>query len=447
VFVDDSVAQFQAVKSTVNSGTALQIVGQLVASPGKEQKVELKAKEIVVLGACDAETYPIAKKEHTLEFLRTVGHFRPRTVTLSAVARVRNVLAMAVHEFFQKRGFIYCHTPLITCSDCEGAGEMFCVTTLLADKGKPKNPPMTKDDKVDYSQDFFKRPAFLTVSGQLNAEIYATAMSKVYTFGPTFRAEESRTPRHLAEFWMIEPEIAFADLKENMEIAEAFVKFVVKQALDKCPKELEFFEKNEKTFLEEGLTDEQKKELEKKKSPSKEWRKVPLRERLRTVISQPFARITYTEAIELLEKSGVKFEIPCPKWGDDLNSEHERYIAEVVHKKPVIVTDYPKKLKAFYMRANEDGKTVAAMDVLVPGMGEIIGGSQREERYEFLLQRMQELGMAIQPLQWYLDLRKYGSVPHSGFGLGFERLICYVTGLENIRDAIPFPRYPGHADY
>jgi asparaginyl-tRNA synthetase len=424
---------WDGVLSKVATGCSLQIIGELVASPAKGQKVELKAKDVVVLGECPADVYPLAKKHHTLEYLRTIGHLRPRTNTIGAVARVRNALAMATHQYFQSLKYLYVHTPIITASDCEGAGEMFSVTSLLSDKGKPVNPPLAKDGKVDYSKDFFKRPAFLTVSGQLNGEIYACALSSIYTFGPTFRAEESVTTRHLAEFWMIEPEIAFADLEEDMAVAEGYIKYVLRYVLENCAEDMAFFEDAEKRLM--------------KDSKEKDYKSEPLRDRLKLVVNEPFARITYTEAVDILHKSGVAFKEPLPKWGDDLKSEHERYIAEKVYKKPVIVINYPKELKAFYMRVNEDGKTVAAMDILVPGVGEIIGGSQREERLDVLEKRILAQGMELESYKWYLDLRRYGSVPHAGFGLGFERLVCYTTGIENIRDAIPFPRYLHHADF
>lgn len=463
VVIDEHIPDYHQITQKVHTGASVFIVGEVVKSPGKNQKVEMQGRRVTVLGVCDPDVYPLAKKQHTLEHLRTIGHLRPRSKTIGAVARLRNALAMATHEYFQSKGFFYLHTPLITASDCEGAGEMFNVSTLLKADGKP--PVLTKDGKVDFSQDFFRKPAFLTVSGQLNGEIYACAVSNVYTFGPTFRAENSNTTRHLAEFWMIEPEIAFADLAEDMDVAEGYIKHVIKFALEKCSGDLAFFEQLEKLMAKEKAKEAaaagaakpaEKKEKGAKKAPAAasssttaapDWKSVPLRDRLKAVISAPFARITYTEAIEILEKSGVQFVIPCPKWGDDLNSEHERYIAEVVFKKPVIVTNYPKALKAFYMRANEDGKTCAAMDILVPGVGEIIGGSQREERIEVLEARIKELGLDPETYSWYLDLRRYGTVPHAGFGLGFERLVCYTSGLENIRDAIPFPRYPGHADY
>jgi len=443
IIIDEHIPDYEKITKEVHTGASVFVVGEIVKSPGKNQKVEMKGQRVTVLGLCDPTVYPLAKKQHTLEHLRGIGHLRPRSKTIGAVARLRNALAMATHEYFQSKGFYYVHTPLITASDCEGAGEMFNVTTLLKADGKA--PPMGKDGKVDFSQDFFKRPAFMTVSGQLNGEIYACAVSNIYTFGPTFRAENSNTTRHLAEFWMIEPEIAFADLTENMEVAEGYVKHVVKFVLEKCPSDMAFFEGLE-TLLAKEKAKEAKKD-NKKAVEVKDWKSMPLRERLKVVVSEPFARVTYTEAIDILHKSGVQFTIPCPNWGDDLNSEHERYIAEVVFKKPVIVTNYPKDLKAFYMRANEDGKTVAAMDILVPGIGEIIGGSQREERADVLETRIKQVGLDPETYSWYLDLRRYGTVPHSGFGLGFERLVCYTSGLENIRDAIPFPRYPGHADY
>lgn len=434
VVADRTVDGWDQVLSQMSTGCSFKTVGTIVESPADGQVVELKASSISILGECPSGTYPLAKKHHTLEYLRTIGHLRARTNTISAVARVRNALAVATHQYFQSRKFIYVHTPIITASDCEGAGEMFSVTSLLSDKGKPVSPPLTKDGAVDYSLDFFKRPAFLTVSGQLNGEAYACALGSIYTFGPTFRAEDSMTTRHLAEFWMIEPEIAFADLDENMSIAEGYIKYAVQYVLEHCKDDMEFFEQAEKRLMKE--------------SKDKDFKSEPLRARLeKLTVNEPFARITYTEAIDILQKSGVAFENPCPNWGDDLKSEHERYLTEKVFKKPVIVTNYPKDLKAFYMRANDDGKTVACMDVLVPGVGEIIGGSQREERYSVLEERIKSVGMDPESYQWYLDLRRFGTVPHSGFGLGFERLVCYTTGIENIRDAIPFPRYVNHADF
>lgn len=398
----------------LSTGASLSVDGLVVESPGKNQKVEIKAVQVVVLGECDPETYPLQKKRHSFEFLRSIAHLRPRTNTQGAVARVRNALAFATHRFFQEKGFLYVHTPIITASDCEGAGEMFRVTTL--DAG---DPPRTPEGKVNFEMDFFEKPAFLTVSGQLNGEIYACALSDIYTFGPTFRAENSNTSRHLAEFWMIEPEMAFADLKDNMDCAEAFLKYTLKYLLDHCPEEIAFFEQ----YIEKGLI-----------------------ARLENLIQSPFERLTYTDAIDLLKKADKQFEFPVA-WGTDLQSEHERYLAEEVFKKPVILINYPQEIKAFYMRTNDDGKTVAAMDVLVPKIGEIIGGSQREDRLDYLENKIDKHLLPKQAYWWYLELRKFGGVPHSGFGIGFERLILLATGMENIRDVIPFPRYPGHADF
>lgn len=390
----------------LTTGTALGVTGEIVESPGKNQAVELRATEIHVYGPCDATKYPLQKKRHTFEFLRTIAHLRPRTNTQGAVMRIRNALAFATHLFFQKRNFLYIQTPIITGSDCEGGGEMFRVTTL---------EKLTEDP----AKDFFGKPAYLTVSGQLEGEIMASALSDVYTFGPTFRAENSNTSRHLAEFWMIEPEMAFADLKDDMECAESYLKFCVQYVLENCREDLEFFDK----FIENGL--------------------IP---RLQNVIAAPFAHLPYTEAIEILKKAPKQFEFPVA-WGTDLQSEHERYLAEEVYKKPVILTDYPAEIKAFYMRTNPDGKTVAAMDILVPKIGEILGGSQREERLDVLTQKIDDFGLKKEDYWWYLELREYGSVPHAGFGLGFERLVLFVTGMENIRDVIPFPRFPGHAEF
>lgn len=398
----------------VATGASVSIKGLLVESPGHKQKWELKATEVRVLGECPQEEYPLQKKRHSFEFLRTIAHLRPRTNTQGAVLRVRNALAFATHLFFQEKGFLWVHTPIITASDCEGAGEQFLVTTLNLEK-IPKLP----EGCVDFSKDFFGKAAYLTVSGQLNGETVASALTDIYTFGPTFRAENSNTSRHLAEFWMIEPEMAFADLKDNMAIAEEYLKFVTRYVLKNCPEEMEFFD----AFIEKGLL-----------------------ERLRNVESSSFAHITYTDAIEILLKSGRTFEFPV-SWGCDLQSEHERYLSEEYCKKPVILTDYPQKIKAFYMRDNEDGKTVAAMDLLVPKIGELMGGSQREERLEILQKKIIAHGLDPEPYWWYLQLRKYGTVPHSGFGVGFERLILYITGMENIRDVIPFPRFPSHADF
>lgn len=493
---------------SVTTGASVVIDGIVVESKGGKQKVEVKATAVRLVGGADASTFPLQKKRHTLEFLRGVAHLRPRTNTIGAVMRVRNQLAFATHTFFQSHDFTYVNTPIVTASDCEGAGEQFQVTTLLngadgasaaapavraervseadvvaaqaraadqgaivkvlkekmragevskaevdeavvallalkseaaaveksrstlptlgASGGASRDVPRGEDGSVDYAQDFFGKPSYLTVSGQLNAEIFACAMRDVYTFGPTFRAENSNTSRHLAEFWMVEPELAFADLRDDMDCAEAYLKFCVRHVLDHCDEDLEFFEKN--IAKEPGL-----------------------RERLRLVASQDFARITYTEAVEhvslAIDSGAKKFEFPV-EWGSDLQSEHERYLTEVVFKnQPVIVRDYPKAIKAFYMRENEDGKTVAAMDVLVPGVGELMGGSQREERLDVLERRIEEVGLDKESYWWYLDLRRYGTVPHAGFGLGFERLVQYCTGVENIRDVIPFPRFPGSAEF
>jgi asparaginyl-tRNA synthetase len=402
----------------VTTGACVAIEGVLTESPAAGQSVELKAEAIEVFGSADATTYPLQKKGHTMEFLRDIAHLRTRSNTFGAVFRVRNALARAVHNFFQERGFLYVHTPIITASDCEGAGAMFGVTTL-----DMMNLPRVKEGEsrgnIDYAEDFFGKPAFLTVSGQLEAEIFALSFSNVYTFGPTFRAENSNTPRHLAEFWMIEPEMAFCDLQGDMELAEDFLRYILAQVMDACPDDLEFFNKRiDNTVLET----------------------------LENVVNNKFEHITYTEAVRLLEKSDRTWEFPV-FWGADLQAEHERYLTEELFKKPVIVTDYPKEIKAFYMRANEDGKTVRAMDVLAPRIGEIIGGSQREERYDVLLDRIRAAGLHEEPYWWYLDLRKYGSAPHAGFGLGFERVMLYLTGMKNIRDVIPFPRTPGSAEF
>lgn len=453
IIADPSIDGFE--KLTQNGiGTAVLCRGKVVPSKGREQAIEVIASSIVVLGECDAAAYPLAGKNHTLEFYRSVGHLRPRTTTLGAITRVRNALAFAVHEFFQTAGYQYINTPLITASDCEGAGEMFQVTTSIGEDGLIANP--TPKGKYDGSKDFFKEPAFLTVSGQLNAEIYATAMSSVYTFGPTFRAEDSMTHRHLAEFWMIEPEIAFADLHENMDICEAFLKYTIKMALERCAGDMAILEKYEKKKHQEEQLEARKlakrSGKKKKKGPTtKHWKDTPLRERLQKIVDCEFQRCTYTEVIEILQKSiaeeKVEFEVMDVVWGMDLGSEHERYICEVVFQKPTIVTHYPAGIKAFYMRLSDDGKTVAAMDILVPGVGELVGGSQREERYDVLVEKIKAQGLPLDHMEWYTDLRKYGSVPHSGFGCGFERLVLYTTGIHNIRDAIPFPRYPGHAAY
>ncbi len=413
IIVDQTVPGYTETIRMLSTGASAAITGELVESPGQKQKWELKATNIQVFGTCPEE-YPLQKKRHSFEFLRTIAHLRPRTNTQGAISRIRNALAFATHLFFQERDFLYVHTPIITASDCEGAGEQFLVTNLNLEK-----PPRHSDGSIDFSKDFFSKPAYLTVSGQLNAETFACALSDIYTFGPTFRAENSNTSRHLAEFWMIEPELAFADLKDNMECAESFLKYIFKYVLNHCAEDMAFFD----AFIEKGVV-----------------------ERLKHVVESPFAYLTYTDAIEILKTSNKTFQFPV-EWGNDLQSEHERYLAEEYCKKPVILTDYPAKIKSFYMRANEDGKTVAAMDVLVPKIGEIIGGSQREERLDRLEQKIQDFGLKPEDYWWYLQLRKYGSVPHSGFGAGFERLVLFTTGMENIRDVIPFPRFPGHAEF
>ncbi|HHT36734.1 MAG: asparagine--tRNA ligase [Candidatus Wallacebacter cryptica] len=412
IVIDDSLPNFSEVVR-LNISSAIVAEGKLVESPGAKQPFELKAEKITVEGASLSD-YPLQKKRHSFEYLRTIAHLRPRTNTFSAVFRVRSLAAYALHKFFQERNFVYVHTPIITGSDAEGAGEMFRVTTLDFD-----NVPRTEDGNVDFSKDFFKHEANLTVSGQLQAETYALAFRNVYTFGPTFRAENSNTPRHAAEFWMLEPEMAFADLEDNMDLAEAMLKYLIQYCLDNAPEEMEFFNK----FIDKELL-----------------------ARLDNVIKSEFKRITYTEAIDLLVKSGHSFQYPV-EWGCDLQTEHERYLTEQIFKQPIFVTNYPKDIKAFYMRMNEDHKTVAAMDLLVPGVGEIVGGSQREERYDLLLKRMQELNMPEEDYWWYLDTRRYGSNKHAGFGLGFERAIMYLTGITNIRDVIPFPRTVGNIDF
>ncbi|SHF83675.1 asparaginyl-tRNA synthetase [Desulfacinum infernum DSM 9756] len=397
------------------TGCSVQVRGVVKPSPGKGQSIEVHAREIVLFGWADPAIYPLQKKRHSFEFLRTIAHLRPRTNTLGAVARLRNRLSFAVHQFFQKEGFVYVHTPIITSSDCEGAGEVFRVTTL-----DPANPPSPQGrDGNLYSLDFFEKPAFLTVSGQLQAEIYALALGKVYTFGPTFRAENSNTSRHLAEFWMIEPEMAFYDLQDNLELAQSFIKYVISAVLEDCAEDLQLFAR----FVEPTLM-----------------------ETLETLVRETFEVITYTEAVELLKKSGESFDYPV-EWGSDLQSEHERYLTEKKFRKPVAIIHFPRAIKPFYMRVNEDEKTVAAMDVLVPRVGEIIGGSQREERLDVLLQQMELKGIPVEEYQWYVDLRRFGSAPHSGFGLGLERLVQFATGLGNIREVIPFPRTPGHAEF
>lgn len=392
---------------------ALKVTGKFVLTPEAKQPFEIKAREIVTEAVSEAD-YPLQKKRHSMEFLREIAHLRPRSNTFSAVFRIRSLAAYAIHSFFQERGFVYVHTPIITASDCEGAGEMFKVTTLNMEE-----PPRGEDGKIDYREDFFGKEAGLTVSGQLEGEAFALAFRNIYTFGPTFRAENSNTARHASEFWMIEPELAFAELKDNMDTAEAMIKYIINYVMEKAPEEMEFFSR----FIDKGLL-----------------------ERLKNIVESDFARITYTEAVDILKKSGEQFQYPV-EWGIDLQTEHERYITEKVYKKPVFVTDYPKDIKAFYMRLNDDEKTVAACDLLVPGVGEIIGGSQREERYEVLKNRIFETGMTEEDYWWYMDLRKYGGVKHSGYGLGFERIIMYLTGMGNIRDVIPFPRTPKSADF
>ena len=412
IVIDEKLENFKEIGKLPIS-TSLLIEGTLVATQNAKQPVEIQATKIVVEGESD-NSYPLQKKRHTVEYLRTIAHLRPRSNLFSAAFRVRSVAAYAIHKFFQDRNFVYAHSPIITGSDCEGAGEMFRITTLDLN-----DVPKTEDGKVDYSQDFFGKEANLTVSGQLNAEIMALAFRNVYTFGPTFRAENSYTGRHASEFWMIEPEIAFADLEDNMELAEDMIKYIINYVLENCPEEMEFFN----SFVDKGLL-----------------------ERLHKIVNSEFTRITYTKAIELLLESGQKFEYPV-EWGCDLQTEHERYITEQIFNAPVFVTDYPKEIKAFYMRMNEDGKTVRAMDLLVPGVGEIVGGSQREEREDVLLERIKELGLNEEDYWWYLELRKFGTATHSGFGLGFERIIMYMTGMSNIRDVIPFPRTPRNAEF
>ena len=405
VVYHDDMENFEEI-SKLNVGAAVVVTGTLVATPQAKQPFEIQAKTVTVEGA-SAPDYPLQKKRHSFEYLRTIAHLRPRTNTFQAVFRVRSLTAYALHKFFQERGFVYVHTPIITGSDCEGAGEMFRVTTM-----DMENVPKTENGAVDYTQDFFGKETSLTVSGQLNGETYAQAFRNIYTFGPTFRAENSNTTRHAAEFWMIEPEMAFADLDDNMFVAEAMLKYVINYVLENAPEEMNFFN----SFVDKGLL-----------------------ERLHNVVSSDFARVTYTEAVELLEKHNDKFEYKVT-WGTDLQTEHERYLTEEVFKRPVFVTDYPKEIKAFYMKLNDDGKTVAAVDCLVPGIGEIIGGSQREDDYDKLKSRMDELGLKEEDYKFYMDLRKYGSTRHAGFGLGFERCVMYLTGMGNIRDVIPFPR-------
>ena len=412
VYEADNLANFTEI-SKVHLAAGVTVRGTLALTPEAKQPFEIKAKEIVVEADSQSD-YPLQKKRHTMEFMREIAHLRPRSNTFSAIYRVRSIVAYAIHKFFQEQNFVYVHSPIITGSDAEGAGEMFQVTTL-----DPDNLPRTEDGKIDYSQDFFGKETNLTVSGQLEAEAFALAFRNVYTFGPTFRAENSNTARHASEFWMIEPEIAFADLQDDMDLAEAMVKYIITYTLEHAPEEMNFFNQ----FIDKGLL-----------------------ERLDHIVNSSFERVTYTEAVEILQKSGKEFQYPV-EWGLELQTEHERYLTEEVYKKPIFVTDYPKDCKAFYMRLNDDGKTVAACDMLVPGVGEIIGGSQREERLDVLEARMKELGISENGYEWYLDLRRYGGVKHAGYGLGFERMIMYLTGMSNIRDVLPFPRTPKSAEF
>ena len=412
VVFDDQLNNF-AELDRLPIGSSVIVTGTLVESPGKDQAFEVQAKSVEIVGLADLD-FPIQKKRHSFEFLRTIAHLRPRTNTYTAVFRVRSLLAYAIHKFFSERGFVYVHTPIITGSDCEGAGEMFRVTTLDMDA-----PPRNQENQIDFHEDFFGKETFLTVSGQLNVESFCMTYRNVYTFGPTFRSENSNTSRHASEFWMIEPEIAFADLSDNMKLAEEMMKSIITHVLENAPEEMAFFNR----FIDQGLM-----------------------ERLTSIVEAEFGHITYTEAVDVLQKSKEKFEFPV-KWGESLQSEHERYLTEKVYKKPVFVTDYPKDISAFYMRVNDDDKTVAAMDLLVPAVGEIIGGSQREERYDVLKRRIDELGLDMKDYQWYLDLRRYGTAPHAGYGLGFERALMYITGMTNIRDVIPYPRTPKNAEF
>lgn len=413
VLIEPDKKELMQLLEHITTGASLAVTGVIAQSPGQEQSIELHATTILIYGKADPEVYPLQKKRHSFEFLRSIAHLRPRTNTFGAMSRVRNELAFATHRFFQEKGFLYLNTPVISSADCEGAGELFQVTTLNLEEEKKKTAP------IDFSKDFFSVPTYLTVSGQLHAESYACSLSDVYTFGPTFRAEKSTTTRHLAEFWMIEPEMAFADIEDDQNLAEGYIKYLIKSVLANCKEDLQFFDK----FVQPGLID-----------------------RLEQVGATPFERASYTYAVRVLQKSGKKFEFPV-EWGLDLQSEHERFLTEEFFKKPVILTDYPRQIKAFYMRDNGDGKTVAAMDVLVPGIGEIIGGSQREERLDRLEKKIDEFKLPKEVYWWYLELRKYGTVPHAGFGAGFERLVQYFTGLENIRDTIPFPRFTGKAEF
>ncbi|MBK7432989.1 MAG: asparagine--tRNA ligase [Chitinophagaceae bacterium] len=424
----------EATQKRITTGACIKAVGEIIPSLGKGQKIELKATEILILGDCDTEKYPLQLKNRpSLEYLREIAHLRFRTNTFGAVFRVRHALAYAIHKFFNDKGFVYLHTPIITASDAEGAGEMFKVTAFPLDGTAPKN----EDGSINFKEDFFGRSTNLTVSGQLEGELAAMAYSDIYTFGPTFRAENSNTTRHLAEFWMIEPEVAFNDLEDNMNLAEEFIKYVIRHAMEQNKEDLEFLA--------------QRLEEEEKQKPQNERSEMGLMEKLDFVVNNDFERLTYTEAITILKESNhnkkKKFQYLIEGWGVDLQSEHERYLVEKHFKKPVILTDYPKEIKAFYMRQNDDGKTVAAMDILAPGIGEIVGGSQREERLDKLLERMEEMHIPAEELWWYLDTRKFGACPHAGFGLGFERLVQFVTGMGNIRDVIPFPRYPKSAEF
>jgi len=420
----------------ITTSASIKVTGNVVASLGKGQKMDLNATSIEILGDCDAEKYPLQPKKHSLEFLREIAHLRFRTNTFGSVFRIRHALAFAVHKFYNDKGFVYMHTPIVTGSDAEGAGEMFRVTTLPFDEGKNKTP-RNEDGSINFKEDFFGRATNLTVSGQLEGELAATAFGEIYTFGPTFRAENSNTPRHLAEFWMIEPEMAFYDLEDNMNLAEEFIRYIIKHVMENNREDLE--------FLAQRLADEEKQLPQDKRS------EMGLIEKLEFVLNNNFERLTYTEAIEILRESPYnkkkKFQFPITGWGMDLQSEHERYLVEKHFKKPVILSNYPKEIKAFYMRQNDDGKTVAAMDILAPGIGEIVGGSQREERQDKLEQRMKEMHIPIEEMWWYLDTRRYGTVPHAGFGLGFERMVQFVTGMNNIRDVIAFPRTPGNAEF
>lgn len=413
VVAPGELPNYESVVKHLHTGASVVVEGEVKASPAKGQATEVQAAKVELLGDADPETYPLQKKGHTFEFLRTIAHLRPRTNTFGAIARLRHRVSMTVHDFFDEQGFFYVHTPIITASDCEGAGALFRVTTIDPDK------PPKADGKTDYTKDFFHKPAYLTVSGQLQVESFACSLGKVYTFGPTFRAENSNTPRHLAEFWMVEPEMAFFDLTDNMTLAETFLKRIIRDALEKCPEDMKFFaERIDKDVFS----------------------------RLEDVLQKPFLRVSYTEAVDVLTKSGKTWEYPVA-WGSDLQSEHERFLTETHFKNPVILYDYPRTLKPFYMKVNDDGKTVRAMDVLVPGVGEIIGGSQREDRLDVLEARMREQGLEPEGYGWYLDLRRYGTVPHAGFGLGLERTLLFLSGMANIRDVIPFPRTPGSAEF